>query len=391
MTMTYDKLFIYSLMAFVVTYPFYFAPSGGPQISLIFLLSAVFCWFMRADIQRVWQDLTVKLIVLFVGYSFIINGYNAYVYGTLSVVKYSVHYLFIGSLAIAVMDMIARNEKILEYFHKAFLTSVAIQAASSLLFMPEVEHRFILFFNNPNQLGYFALLALMTFMILRFKFGIGKKSFYWSFILSFYLIMLSVSKGAIWGLLVLLPIWVVYFILLKQYKSAILIVLAALFTVTFSLGVMELHRTSAFDLTGANSQTLDSQKNTLIERTLNRKVERDETLFQRGYVRMIEHPSYLIFGAGDGLKTRFSLDKEFHSTVGALMFNYGLVGTFLLLMFCLKIYRVDPKVFVIYLLPLAPYSMTHNGLRSPFLILLLVLLLAQGITDKDSIKSPKEN
>jgi hypothetical protein len=57
----------------------------------------------------------------------------------------------------------------------------------------------------------------------------------------------------------------------------------------------------------------------------------DDDIMQRGYIRLIQNPRYLAFGAGEGEFERLTQiadeqSKEFHSTLGTILMSYGLVG-----------------------------------------------------------------
>src|SRR5918994_582076 len=56
----------------------------------------------------------------------------------------------------------------------------------------------------------------------------------------------------------------------------------------------------------------------------------DDSLAGRGYDRIWRHPEHLVFGAGEGAGLRFTefggLVKEMHSTLGTVLFSYGIVG-----------------------------------------------------------------
>src|SRR5699024_10962616 len=67
----------------------------------------------------------------------------------------------------------------------------------------------------------------------------------------------------------------------------------------------------------------------LIENALNR-IESKESTFNenfsyRGYDRLLQNPTYIILGAGEGLFVERFKRGEIHSTFIAFLFNYGII------------------------------------------------------------------
>lgn len=86
----------------------------------------------------------------------------------------------------------------------------------------------------------------------------------------------------------------------------------------------------------------------------------------RGYTRILEHPEYIIFGAGHGMDERFDAEgTEIHSTWAGIVFYYGVPGIFLFLAVLYSIFKklaLNEKLF--FLAPLF-YSFSTFGLRTP--------------------------
>ena len=71
--------------------------------------------------------------------------------------------------------------------------------------------------------------------------------------------------------------------------------------------------------------------------------QKDNSLLDRGYNRLLNNPGYLILGAGEGDYERLDPDptqpleelyKEFHSTLGNILMSYGVIG-FVIISVCL--------------------------------------------------------
>ena len=111
--------------------------------------------------------------------------------------------------------------------------------------------------------------------------------------------------------------------------------------------------------------------------------QEDDNLLHRGYVRLIQHPQYLAFGAGEGGFERLSEDakkqgKELHSTLGTILMSYGLIGLGLFAMLLFIIFVRAPLASVAYLGPVMLYSITHMGLRFSIFWVFLGLVYAQA-------------
>jgi hypothetical protein len=92
----------------------------------------------------------------------------------------------------------------------------------------------------------------------------------------------------------------------------------------------------------------------------------DDSLAGRGYDRFWRFPEYLIFGAGEGDFQRFAgmYDVEIHSTLGSLVFSYGIVGAGLAVLATLMTIERRPAG-LLYLMPAMAYGVAHNGIRQP--------------------------
>jgi hypothetical protein len=102
----------------------------------------------------------------------------------------------------------------------------------------------------------------------------------------------------------------------------------------------------------------------------------DDNLEARGYHRIVDFPEHLAFGAAEGACDRFDPAHpiEIHSSPATLLFAYGIVGSAAFLLFLLNVVKRAPLYLVAHLLPVAFYSITHNGLRDSMFWILLAFL-----------------
>ena len=121
--------------------------------------------------------------------------------------------------------------------------------------------------------------------------------------------------------------------------------------------------------------------------------QQDDNLYARGYIRIWYYPEYIVVGAGEGALYRFAEnsdpDHELHSTVGTILFSYGVIGliTFGAAILCL--YRMSTDGRFLYLLPPLLYGLTHQGLRFSFFWLLLSVIAILGAMDGGAASSRK--
>jgi len=243
-----------------------------------------------------------------------------------------------------------------EYFKKDFLIMTAYAIGLSLIsqtmlsfVLGSTTSRNALFFNNPNQLGYYALLSgslfiyAMRFVKLNSIFQIV------TYLAFFYLTLLSASKAALAGSVILITLAVLNQGLLNIRQLLVLALAAG------SISYFVLNQKLGSDLLSyslGRFQTIGQSK--------------DDSYEGRGYDRIINNPEYLLFGAGEGGYSRFDTllkHGEIHSSFGTLLFCYGIIGFSLFFRFLFSVFRGSKLFGLLYFIPVAAYSVTHQGLR----------------------------
>jgi hypothetical protein len=183
--------------------------------------------------------------------------------------------------------------------------------------------------------------------------------------------MLALSKAAaISGMLLVLLI--VAFCRLQRASGLVLsvaLVLGVLYQIA-SGGLVE--RFMSFE----SVTSLDHRLSTIGE-------SEDDNLLHRGYVRLIQNPQYLAFGAGEGGFERLTQiadkqSKELHSTLGTILMSYGLVGLALFGLLLFVVFGRAPRASIAYLGPVMLYSVTHVGVRFSEFWIFLALVYAQA-------------
>jgi len=230
--------------------------------------------------------------------------------------------------------------------------SVVIQILYFLIFgsANAEELRPSFFFQTPNQLGYFAILMLSIFLLLNKMRQINLLMFVVLFLLCMFTALISASKAAIGGGLFLVVFYLFDAKILKGYGLFAIIAIASisyLFLAKSNLGVQKVMYVLDRVDDGAKNHNVTEWE-------------------YRGYDRISNHPQYLVFGAGEAMYKRFNTyikKHEIHSSIGNVVFSYGIPGTILFGLFFLSLFRGLSWRTAIYILPVFLYSLTHMGLR----------------------------
>jgi hypothetical protein len=346
---------------FVLASPFYVVRSGLPQpgdlLVLVLAPLAIAEWDRRIDRPT---SRAIRLLVWFTAWVAIVNyGWAFVLWKWTEYRDFLIHPLFyLFNLAVFVSAiLIARRDRLLFLritFVLAFAT-VVVQIVASFT-LRSVMDRGQLFFNNPNQLGYYALLCGCLFAMTQRRLQISRL---WSGIGvagCAYLAALSASRASLAGILVLLMVLV--------FSNPRTIVIGSLVAVAFiSVGGP---LSTAIDEAELRATTERHPKMTFAE--------------ERGYNRLWEYPEYLVLGAGEGDLARFTPEgerpRELHSSFGATLFGYGIVGIALFVAFFVRVLRGAALRESLMIVPALVYTVAHQGLRfTMFWVVLAVLVV----------------
>lgn len=248
---------------------------------------------------------------------------------------------------------------------KGFLISATIVAFFSIIQNASSSIRAVAGFNNPNQLGYYAILLLTSC----FLFGGYIRSPYKQilFSLSVYLNVISLSKASVLSSAIL----ILYVILFQKYFNVHISNKMTVFLVIFILFI--LYSFFFGDLSFFNNDTLSA----LRERILNIRSEGDSNLGSgRGYTRIFEMGSHLLWGMGEGAYYRFQslTGLEAHSSFVTVFVSYGLVGflIWMRLLIAMVYSGIRRNLFTVGIfIGVAAYWVTHNGLRNTVLWIII--------------------
>lgn len=351
-------------MAYLVSFPFYFFESGSPQVSTFIIAAQLLYFFVYEEklksgsyfqkVNRVAFFLAMWVIALNVFYHYYLTFFDGYEkFEFLMSASY-----FLLNWWILLLPMIL-YQKYGQYFLQVtfiglFLGIVFPIVFHLLGFSPPVKDRVVLFFKNPNQLGYYCLLALTMILIIRDQVS-GVKPYY--FLIAslgcLYMAFVSISFAAI-GSVVLL--FMVDF--LSRSKNRVRNIA--------SMGILGL---AIFSIISSTQSGQDAIRVFTVRQESKEATERggEKTEYQkRNYDRIENHPEYLALGAGEGAYERFvSFDSgnEIHSTFGTIAFCYGMPGLILFIFLIYMAMKYLKPLHRFYAMPILIYGITHNGVR----------------------------
>jgi hypothetical protein len=343
---------------FIIFFPLYLLPSGLPRVADIFIIILAVRLLQqgRVPLRRNARFMLQALAAL-VTYIFVVNAFYTFKYSAFQFLQSGLFYIYNAVyFAIAIVLYSAYEKRFIQATYMAVVIGAVVQLPIAILSLGSGTPRQTLLFNNPNQLGYYTLLASA---IVAYCAPLVEKSYLRPAatlgILTFYS-LLSLSKAAMGGVVLIALVC----LLARPKVGVSAIAIAAVFLTLSPIG------------------------NTLFENAFGRLAtagtQGDDSAEGRGYDRIWLEPHYLALGAGEGLHTRFNVfgGKEIHSVFGTLLFGYGFPGFALSLLFLWAAVRgfgwhVWP------LLPIASYGLTHQGVR--FTLLWGVLAIAWCIHD----------
>jgi len=346
-------------MLFMMSVPFYVANSGVPQPGnvLIFIVAPLTLLRWNGRLSRDGRAAFVMLLA-FTIWVFVVNYGWALVTDNWRISDYVIYPIYYAYNLLVFLIALVLYQRFADMFLKATLDAltiiVAFQVVASFFLSSSGNIRGSMFFNNPNQLGYYALLVacLMAVTQPRLKLGIVRTSA--TLLGCVFLAFISASRAAVGGIAIL-------FVLMTFTNRKVLI---ASMVVVFATALFGGPIDRVFD---ATEQRLEYRK-------------KEDVLETRGYDRLWRYNQYLLIGAGEGDFDRFadrpSETKEIHSSAATVLFSYGIVGATLFLMFVIRVVVGASLREIVLVVPVLIYTITHQGLRFTMLWVLLGVFLA---------------
>ena len=350
---------------YLLLIPLYILPSGLPQpgdlLVLLVVPLALQHWNgrlgrdMRSTLRAlIWFTLWVCLVDI--TWVFVMGSYS--LFGPDSFLLFPLYYIHNALIFLVALVLYRRfGDLFLRVTVFAVKVMVVVQVLSSIA-VGVGGGRGAVFFNNPNQLGYYALLAATLIALAHRRLQLRIVTSSLTLVCCGVLAVISASRAAAGGVAVLLVL-----MLLSNPKILVAACLAGAAVVS---GV------------GPVANAIEASQ----DRVLNRAGHADVSFFQeRGYDRIWRNQQYLVLGAGEGGLSRFDdtayvKNMEIHSSAGTILFSYGIVGSLLFLVFTWRLIRGAGPRLVITLLPPLLYTGAHQGLRFTMLWVVLAVFVA---------------
>lgn len=232
-------------------------------------------------------------------------------------------------------------------------------------------------FNNPNQLGYFGVIALTVLAC--FPKAFSRRQRVMVAVLSAWLVIVSASKAAFLGMAGLA---IAYSIFAGERKS-VSALLRRIFLLLILFTIFYLFFFSENSIITGNKSVMYLRR-----RIFRMNTESDSSLEEgRGYGRILETGVHFLWGMGEGGYSRFAAltGKEAHSTYVNLIVSYGWFGFAAYVFFFYRIIRGKngaTRRNLACLSGLLLYFITHNGIRNTLFWILLGTLLAVQLEEK---------
>lgn len=356
---------------YLVTSIIYIFPSGNPQPADFLLLLGI-----ALTLLLVWRTLPNEPVLylgigLLLGWITLVNSFWFLATGDFVFIRKTSFYFY---NSIVLVFVVALGSRDFDKLKNTIYVSCVVALFAQFLFLGMADEsikRATGTFNNPNQMGYWALLVMTCLAIARERTRLSVVDVL-ALGAGMYATMLAISKAAVICAMLLIAIAVARCGCRRYAGWLLTITLAGGVILQLATGHV-LERLANLDFVEPVTRELSSLGETA-----------DEDVAKRGYRRLLEHPHYLAFGAGEGVFERLATgpdgadSKEFHSTLGNLIMSYGLVGLGLFLVLLALIFTVGPWTNVAYLVPIMLYGITHNGLRFSLFWVFLGLVFAHG-------------
>lgn len=360
--MTVSGLLSSVLFLAVLASPVYVVASGLPQpADMVFLLFAGYLGISLVATSgaicfpgffKLWASLVFWVCLVALSWAIVDGDY--------ALARPALFWIYNFIVGLAVFQYLRRAEGGEKVLAIAFVGALIVSFVGVVVDLG-AGGRVTAWFNNPNQLGYFTLLALATIAVLT-RFELRK----WWLMLGWLaggVAAFSAASLAVWGGLVAL---VGGYLLanVNSLKGAVRMGL---------VGIMLLMGVVVFDYAGSGVLSAG------FESRLDRAPEKIAGIVEeRNYDRVVAFPEYWGVGAGEASR---SVDRfgeysglEVHSSLGMLLLSYGIPALLMFLVMLGVLLKRAPLPVALVIMGVLFYSLTHMGLRfTPFWLFLVVV------------------
>ncbi len=356
-------------MLSILTSPFYLLPSGSIQVYHAALSVMTVAAYIKVGglapkpviiwVLMFWAYVIVRQIFFIMATAE--ASFTTLLYPTLNM------FVFLG--VYTALTKVISPRGITNILHAiaaalVFETGYIFIENGSLTFFLHNAERSVGTFNNPNQLGYFAVLMGCAYVSIAT--AINSSKLYASLFVSlaYLLAVISLSKAAI---LAISPLMLLAFITWgRGIRSSLL--KAAITTAVLVLVLL------SFVILVSQFENLAHSDNEVIRRLALIGQDSDDNLTDRGYALLLNPDGRIIFGYGEGYYNML-YGNEVHSTLANVITSFGIAGFILFVGMILNVvrYQVFSLQFGLLCLVFA-YGLTHNGLRNTLFWVFLAII-----------------
>lgn len=279
-----------------------------------------------------------RLLYTFIFLAVIINGIYILIEENWDFMKYSFFWLYNG-MAVWCFDQLRWKTGFERYLKAGVKINILIQTGiwisgnGALFYEPWGGTRYMGTFHDPNQLAFF-IFTMILLLYLTTNHLVKEAGIYYLF--AVILIWASKSTGVFLGVF----LFVVSAGIQRGFKYHFYPRLPILIKGMLWLGLFTLFLFLWQMFVHVNKFSLGSEGFTLIQRIQEKlwKIKQDGLIglcYDRGWEKLFLYPKYLIYGAGEGGFSRFSLAgqiNEIHSCLFSILFCYGIVPSCLALL-----------------------------------------------------------
>lgn len=386
----------------VILAPVYLWSSGGMQLSHVlfglFSLITLLPFVVRLRVPA--RDFMSRILLVFVLYVWVrevVAFTESRAFGAFIV---PLHFTFVLLLFYASRLYLSSYERLL-FLSRVLTLSVALSLVSVLLGGVGITvgagaGRAVGFFNNPNQLGYYAVCAASTFAVLRCAGVVSARHFLVMLSVLVFLAVLSLSKAAILSVLVIPILYA-----LDVFWSTLARLLSPRFVVsTARLALGTAFSTVTLLLLTVWISTIELPKSEdflVVDRLVNFRAESDSSLTVRGYGLIFQaSPVEQMFGISSLTAAIWHDGHEVHSTLMAPLTYYGLLGGGMFVVFFAAWWTVLRKRVgllwaALIFLPVFLFGITHNGSRFSLFWILVAASASSAVAVRAHTQPPLED
>ncbi|PYZ92582.1 hypothetical protein CR194_13000 [Salipaludibacillus keqinensis] len=370
MSINLSKIISILISLYFILAPFYFFSSGLPQIADYIIAVVIIVYIIYFNFEK---DIRFYLSIIILTLITVINAIWSMILTSPNMNVNTIYFIFNIVILLIIINLNRIDtENLLKHIKLGVIISLVIQFLIAIT-GEFTSGRTVLYFNNPNQLGYYSLLQLCFINLLYFINRISFKSFLVFSFISIYLVLISLSSAAIIAGIVLFTLGMLNFFILKfntRQKSIISTILILLIMVQLHAHITE---------TDYSINIIEDVQTRLESKTY----DTESNFSERRYNRIFEHPEYLLTGAGQGGLDRFPEGGEIHASIPAFFFTYGIIGLILVVLLFYNLLGKITFLTVLILFAVHFYGLTHQGLRQPMFWILIALIY---VTNKYKLK-----